>query len=228
MFDEFDYSLDKGQDKSSQLKLKKLALIISVIFVFFLFFYIVINAYKFVMYTPAIEDISLIKAETNEIKVLSDSREKMKVDNLDIQAYDALDKKDNKLEVKGATKNPSSKKDLLDRLGVQDSQIKDNKAFIQSAKKEEKKKVAYKRAQIAALQTKESAIRYWGEQQSKYNSFLSDKVYFIEEADLGVKGVFYRLQVGDFDTIDEVREFCNQYTKITNSNKVSCIVVEVK
>jgi len=187
-----------------------------------------VNAYKFVTYRPAIEDVVLIKAETDKVKVLSDSREKMKVDNLDIMAYDALDKKNDKLEVKGTRKSSSPKKDLLDRLDIQSKHIKKNKASVKNTKKNIITKVSYKRAQIAALQTKKSALRYWEEKKDKYSKLLADKKYFVEEADLGSKGIFYRLQVGGFNTIEEVRSFCSSYIKVTNSNKVDCIVVEVK
>lgn len=238
MFDEFDYSLDKDKNASTQKKLKKLALILSVIFVLFLFFYIVLNAYKFITHKPSIEDISLIKAETNEIKVPSDSKEKIEVDNIEISVYDVLDKQEDEVEIKKVEKVETAKKDLLDRIDIKERQTKDNKAVViksenkatikEEIKTEDTEIISYVRAQIVALQTKDGVINYWQDKKNKHKELLSDKSYFIEKADLNERGVFYRLQVGGFKNTEEVEDFCKKYVTLTSNNKMDCIVVEVK
>jgi hypothetical protein len=238
MFDEFDYSLDKKHDKSTKRKLKKLSLILSVILVFFLFFYIVSNAYKFITKKPSLEDITLVKAKTNQIKILSESKEKMKVNNIEMDVYSVLDKKEEEIKIKGAKNTKTSDKDLIEKLDLPRRNLRPS---IKTTKKEngtedklntnpktQEIKTSYIRAQISALNSKEKAIKYWNERKNKFNDLFEDKKYFIEEADLGVKGKFYRLQVGNFNKVEDVRNFCDKYIKLTSNNKVDCIVINVK
>ncbi len=84
----------------------------------------------------------------------------------------------------------------------------------------------YVRVQIAALTSKNSANDYWENLQKLYPSLFSGLKYFAEEANLGKRGIFYRVQVGNF--FDQIRaeEFCNKYVAQTKKSKADCIVVE--
>jgi hypothetical protein len=225
MLDEFDYSLDKEGEKTAKFKLKKLALIISAFFVSLLFLYIIFNAYRFATYRPSVTEVKLIKATAKEIKVLSDSKQKMRVDNIDIKVYDVLNKDGGSLNVAGVKKPIPMEKVILDKVANDSTtETKNDKSNV----KKEVSEVAYVRAQIAAVQSRQNATKYWEERKAKYNELLGNKVFFIEEAKLGGKGTFYRLQVGDFKTIEEVRAFCKRYVEVTNGNKIDCIAIEVK
>ena len=84
----------------------------------------------------------------------------------------------------------------------------------------------YIRVQIAALTSKKSADEYWDRLQHLYPSLFSGLKSVVEQVDLGKRGIFYRLQIGNF--FDQVRaeEFCNRYVAQTQKSKADCIVVE--
>ncbi len=84
----------------------------------------------------------------------------------------------------------------------------------------------YIRVQIAALTSKKIADEYSDRLQRLYPGLFSGLKSFIEQVDLGKRGIFYRLQVGNF--YDQVRaeEFCNRYVGQTQKSKADCIVVE--
>lgn len=84
----------------------------------------------------------------------------------------------------------------------------------------------YIRVQIAALTSKKAADEYSDRLQNLYPGLFSGLKSFIEQVDLGKRGIFYRLQVGNF--YDQVRaeEFCNRYVGQTQKSKADCIVVE--
>ena len=84
----------------------------------------------------------------------------------------------------------------------------------------------YIKVQIAALTSKKAADEYWDRLQQLYPSLFSGLKSFIEQVDLGKRGMFYRLQIGNF--FDQVRaeEFCNRYVAQTQRSKADCIVVE--
>jgi hypothetical protein len=44
--------------------------------------------------------------------------------------------------------------------------------------------------------------------QSRYPHVLGDRSPLIRRVELGKKGVFYRAQVGPFDTIEQAKQFC--------------------
>lgn len=84
----------------------------------------------------------------------------------------------------------------------------------------------YIRVQIAALTSKKMADEYSDRLENLYPGLFSGLKSFIEQVDLGKRGIFYRLQVGNF--YDQVRaeEFCNRYVAQTQKSKADCIVVE--
>jgi len=57
--------------------------------------------------------------------------------------------------------------------------------------------------------------------QSKFGTTLTGTEKRVQRADLGARGVFYRLQVGAFDTRDNASAFCNHL----KSRGGDCIVV---
>lgn len=81
------------------------------------------------------------------------------------------------------------------------------------------------RVQLLALKSRNGIVDYWNELVNKYNTLFKDKNYYIESADLENMGTIYRLQVGMFDSEDSARYFCQEYIKLTNKNKIDCIII---
>lgn len=93
-----------------------------------------------------------------------------------------------------------------------------------AAKKPEKKSGV--RVQIAAMASKNSAKEFSDKLAHLYPSLFSRTKFFTEEVDLGKRGIFYRLQIGNFFNQVEAEEFCNRYVVQTQKSKADCIVVE--
>ncbi len=83
----------------------------------------------------------------------------------------------------------------------------------------------YVRVQLAAMTSKKAAEDYWKKVSSNSRLFSGLKSV-TEEVDLGKKGTFYRLQVGNFSDQVDAEDFCKKYTLQLNKSKADCIVVE--
>lgn len=62
--------------------------------------------------------------------------------------------------------------------------------------------------QITAQKTEAEAQASYKALQAKYKDVLASRKATIRRADLGDKGVYYRAQIGPFDTSDQANEFC--------------------
>ena len=100
-----------------------------------------------------------------------------------------------------------------------------NSSLIQNLKDKKYMKPGVK-IQLLALKSRQSVEGYWNDLTSKYKNLFSDKTYYIEKVDLNEATTIYRLQVGMFKNADAANTFCQEYIKITNKNKVDCIVVK--
>lgn len=76
--------------------------------------------------------------------------------------------------------------------------------------------------QIMAVRSEDAARKEWGRLQSDAPTLYTNAKLNIQRADLGAKGVFYRLRVGSFDTRENAKGFCND-VKATGRD---CIVVK--
>lgn len=82
------------------------------------------------------------------------------------------------------------------------------------------------RVQIAALTSQASATDYWSKLSSKYPALFSGFNYFIQEVNLGSRGKFYRLQIGNFRSQVDAEEFCSKFISQAGKTRADCIVVE--
>jgi hypothetical protein len=82
------------------------------------------------------------------------------------------------------------------------------------------------RVQVAAFNSKTLSKEYWQKINHDYNNLLSGLRYYIEEADLGKKGIFYRLQIGNFINQIEAENFCNRFVLQAKKTRSDCIIVE--
>ncbi len=100
-------------------------------------------------------------------------------------------------------------------------------AQVFEAKKDTtKKERGLSRVQVAALTSKSAATDYWMKLKKSYPNILSNLNYFISEVNLGSKGTFYRLQIGNFRSQVDAEEFCRKFLVQTAKSKSDCIIVE--
>ncbi len=77
------------------------------------------------------------------------------------------------------------------------------------------------RIQISAVRSEADARNEWVRLRKQYDSVLGKLTLFVERADLGTKGVFYRIQAGGFSDKPAAESACQQLAK----QKVGCLVV---
>ncbi|WP_300378567.1 SPOR domain-containing protein [Henriciella sp.] len=75
--------------------------------------------------------------------------------------------------------------------------------------------------QISALRSEEAAGQAWEKVRAANPSLFSGASKSVERADLGAKGVFYRLRAGAFGKRDDASQFCDAY----KAKGGDCIVV---
>lgn len=100
---------------------------------------------------------------------------------------------------------------------------RDNTAAPQ--RKASNKKLAV-RIQVAAMTSQDAAQENWKRLNRLYPDLFSDLKSYVEKVDLGKKGIFYRLQVGNFYNQIEAEQFCNRYVAQAHKSRADCIVVE--
>ncbi len=75
--------------------------------------------------------------------------------------------------------------------------------------------------QLAALRSEEAARTSWGRLQGKYPTLLGALTLVVERADLGDKGVFYRVRATGLDSEAAAKDLCAALAK----DKVGCLFV---
>ena len=82
------------------------------------------------------------------------------------------------------------------------------------------------RVQISAMSSKENCEEYWKKISRLHPEIFSGTKYFIEEVDLGRRGIFFRLQIGEFFNQIDAEEFCTRFVSKAQKTRSDCIVVE--
>jgi len=116
-----------------------------------------------------------------------------------------------------------SKKEAKDFLTKISGEKRDNSAAPEKKISDKRRPV---RVQVAAMTSKESAKNGWKLLERTYPGLFDNLKPYIEKVDLGKRGVFYRLQVGDFFNQIEAEEFCNRYVMKAKKSRADCIIVE--
>jgi len=78
------------------------------------------------------------------------------------------------------------------------------------------------RVQIAALRSEELAADYWQRASTRRPVLMAGIVHYIQQADLGAKGIYYRVQLGNFENRASASGFCDQLKE----TELSCYVVK--
>lgn len=78
--------------------------------------------------------------------------------------------------------------------------------------------------QIASYREKDDALRRFDKLASQHSDLLSALAPDILKADLGDKGVYYRLRLGPFDSFDRSTDLCNALKE----RQLDCLVIQRK
>lgn len=116
-------------------------------------------------------------------------------------------------------RRPLSEKDLI-KIKVIDP--KDVKNINKKIDKRYRKLGDY-RIQLGAFKTKEDAIRAFATIKRKNPDLIEGTESHVEKADLGEKGIFFRLQAGYFSNQQEARKVCAELRE----RKQGCFIVKV-
>lgn len=82
------------------------------------------------------------------------------------------------------------------------------------------------RVQISAMSSRGLAKENWEKLNHFYPTLFAGYKHFIEEADLGKRGIFYRLQIGDFFNQVDAENFCSRFVAQTQKTRADCMIVE--
>jgi len=76
------------------------------------------------------------------------------------------------------------------------------------------------RIQLGAFRAPELAAQAWADISSAHPTLVTAMQHAIEKADLGARGIYYRLKAGNFETADAARSQCAEFI----AHQVNCIV----
>ena len=134
-----------------------------------------------------------------------------------VKASDISQKPKANIKINNNKKKPTTNVNDLKKLG--------NESLIRNLKEKKDIKPGT-RVQLLALKSKDGLVEYWEKLNTKYSKLFVDKNYYIEKVNLNNTSTIYRLQIGNFKDKNSANDFCKEYIKITNKNKVDCIVVK--
>jgi cell division septation protein DedD len=76
--------------------------------------------------------------------------------------------------------------------------------------------------QLAAVKTEAGARQEWGRMQKAHLDLLGDMRLTVQKADLGTKGIFFRIQAGPLPDRTTAEDVCAEL----KASKQPCIVVK--
>ena len=156
------------------------------------------------------EKASITNSEEESAENLEDANENSSPKN--------LEKPNNKIIEKSAEKSLGSK-----NLPIANQDKRPNDQANNSSILKRKRAI---RVQISAMSSKENCEEYYKKLSRLYPNIFSRTKYYVETADLGKRGIFYRLQVGDFYNQVDAEEFCSGFISQTQKSRSECIIVE--
>lgn len=251
--EDFGYKKTSGQQAFPGAA-KRVILACATMFSLAIFIYITISAYYFV-HQDKDSDIQTIQSPDGPIKIVAKEKDSgMQVDHAiyeDIFGNKKLaaNSKDVKIRAHPEPALPPLKKEVRETKNENSSRQKERRPLVYSSetkaatrdlfnKKYEKRdntapaprqKTRGKRkvrVQIAAMSSREAADQSWQRLNRTYSAIFSGLEPYIERVDLGKRGIFYRLQVGNFPSQIEAEKFCGRYVSQTRKNSADCIIVE--
>ncbi|MDR2778583.1 MAG: SPOR domain-containing protein [Rickettsiales bacterium] len=97
--------------------------------------------------------------------------------------------------------------------------------FRSRAKAVEKNSGGNYRVQVVALKNRQQTANYVNSFRKSYSDLLKNLSIFIDELNLEEKGIFYRVQIGEFGTKSEAYGFCEAYLKRSSGAVTNCVLV---
>lgn len=227
-----------SETKTISLISKKILLLSATLFSIACFIYITISAYYYI-YEDKNSNIEVIEAEVGEIKSYENIKENSDSfsSQIDRSIYEDIfgnkhARKPLANQVKKIDKPAMPPKEII----TQNEPIKEffteekveNKAEGKVENKEIKAKSRGRsvRVQVAAMTSKESANKAWIALKETYPKIFNNLKPYIHEVDLGKRGIFYRLQIGEFFDQIDAEEFCQKYILASRKSRSDCILVE--
>lgn len=231
-------------------KYQKNILITATIIVTVLFCFILIKSYRISSISNNLDKLPIIKSKVDTVKIKSPIEKpyiaensfyknfkKVKEDTINIDKSsisninidDHLNNKLNSVIYENVTNNNKN----LNNTSANIELNKTTKVVITNKKENndnintnniDKNNNFYK-VQLIALKNKQQADNFVKKIKKQFNNLLKNLEVFLFEVDLGDKGIFYRVQVGNFNTKNDAMKFCRNYLMITLKNPTNCIVV---
>ena len=247
--EDFGYLKYDQQGKASVI-IKKSLIIGAVLLSILCFFYVAVSAYYFI-YHEENSDIKIVRSPKIPVKVKEDGSGDIVIRDLDKAVYnniiggkeESLQSKD--IKIVTAPANPISLDNVIEDGVINNSRIiksaqeqkvvtydlESNKDQIASSDVQEQSSalpdLSLSRVQIAALSSEKSANEYWFKLKKQYPKLFTDQLKpFIQKVDLGRRGVFYRLQIGNFSNQVQAEDFCIEFINKAGKSKADCIIVE--
>lgn len=192
-----------------------------------IFLFVLFKSYKVAITSNNPDTLPIIKSDTNDIKVkaLNNNIEKIEQNSF----YDNLSDDNENVNISILENDSTNLAEYTSEieLKVNDLNI-DNKDNSNNNKNYVNKKDTndFYKVQLIALRNREQAIDYINLTKKLYGELLKNLNIFILEADLEEKGIFYRVQVGNFSEKSNANNFCSEYLKRSNKNLTNCIIVK--
>jgi hypothetical protein len=238
-----DFGYSKQQQENYFTSIVKKALMLAAgLFSIFFFLYITLSAYNYFLQNN--EEIRTIEPQITQIKFIENSspeqENSMQIDSSIYEDIFGTRKKDKnqKIKLRETTAAPAPPKpkqeEVVPEKKVVETQpekiivysqdkIKEEAQVILDDKTPKKRRI---RVQIAAMTSKNAAQNFSQNLEKQHSEIFSNLKSFVQEVDLGKRGIFYRVQIGDFYDQIRAENFCKKYIAKTAKSKSDCIVVE--
>ena len=241
--EDFGYSKQKEENYTSSL-IRRAFLIGATLFSIACFIYITISAYYF--FSQDANNIETIHAQSTPIKIVENSEitpsdEAIQIDNSIYEDIFGTRKQSTPIIIK-AVQPAIAPKEEIEKFVEKDLKktTEPQKIIVYTDTKPQAEQVSLNekpqkptrksqrtvKVQIAALTSKKSANEYFKTLQNQYPSLFDELESFVQEVDLGKRGIFYRVQIGNFFDQLKAEKFCKAYITKTHKSKADCIVVE--
>lgn len=223
--EDFGYTSQERENYTKRL-VKKTLLLSFLLFSALTFFYIAKNAYNFVQNN---REIKVIQPESKVIKTYPKKDKKnneiIKIDDSIYEDIFGKRKKQDKIKIKKENKPPAppKKKKVSKKVKTTKRKVKKDYKPSRSTVSNGRR---MSRVQLAAMTSKDSAIRFLEITKSKYSNIFSGLDGYIQEVDLGRRGIFFRVQIGEFYDQIRAENFCKKYIAASQKTKSDCIVID--
>lgn len=233
-----DFGFDRSEAKDKFFFFSKKILFISgALFSIACFIFITLSSYNY-FYNDKNSNIEIIKADEKDLKSFKNAGTKKDDEyakQIDRAIYEDIfgaknphlkAEEENKIKQNSKPALPPKKaeKDVTINLAQEKNSAKAVKKIKKPISRKSRSRTV--RVQIAAMTSKESANKAWDRFSDKYPDLFSNLSPHIQEVDLGKRGLFYRLQAGEFFDQIEAEKFCEKYIKESQKTKSDCIIVE--